>query len=161
MGDKLDMALVEGEITLSDIICRPFAEDTLVLICGRDHPFAKRSSIEPQELEKENFIIREVGSGTRKIFENVMFEHGLKWKATWTCNNADTIKMAVAEGLGVSVISQRAVSREIETGLLDCVKINNLAFKRQFKLVYHKNKYLTEAMKKCIDFCFRGERYCG
>ena len=159
MSDKLDLGLVEGEVTISDIISKPFAEDMLVLICGEKHPFSERVLIEAQELETENFILREVGSGTRKTFENVMSENALTWTTTWTCNNADTIKMAVAEGLGVSVISQRAVSREIEAGILHSVNINGLFFKRQFKLVYHKNKYHTEAMKNFINFCFCQENY--
>lgn len=154
MSDKLDLGLVEGEVTLSDIISKPFAEDLLVLICGKNHPFSERSLIEPYELEKENFILREVGSGTRKTFEDVMSENALAWTTTWTCNNTDTIKMAVAEGLGVSVISQRAVCREIESGILHSVNINGLFLKRQFKLVYHKNKYLTEAMKNFINFVY-------
>lgn len=155
--DKLDLGLVEGEITLSDIISKPFTEDMLVLICGKNHHFSERLLIEPYELEKENFILREVGSGTRKTFEDVMSKNALTWESNWTCNNVDTIKMAVAEGLGVSVISQRAVCREIESGILHRVNINGLFFKRQFKLVYHKNKYLTEAMKYFINFCFSQE----
>ena len=153
MNDRLDLGLVEGEITLPDIIGKPFADDRLILICGENHPFSKRVLIEPRELEQENFILREAGSGTRKTFEEVMSENGLTWTTTWTCNNADTIKMAVAEGLGVSVISQLAVGREIKAGILHSVDINGLFFKRRFKLAYHKNKYLTEAMKSFIDFC--------
>ena len=153
MRDELDLGLVEGEVTLSDIISRPFTEDILVLICGKTHPFWARQQVEPVELEKENFILREVGSGTRKTFENVMSENALPWTSAWTCNNADTIKMAVAEGLGVSVISKRAVQREIESGMLHSVDINGLTFKRQFKLVYHKNKYHTDSMKHFIDYC--------
>lgn len=153
LQDQLDIGLVEGDITSPDIVCAPFAEDTLVLVCGKGHSFFGRSSVEPHELEQENFILREVGSGTRKIFEEVMETHGLRWTSTWVCNNADTIKAAVAEGLGVSVISLRAVQREIQAGLLRSVPINGLAFERRFKLVYHKNKYLTQAMKTFINFC--------
>ena len=157
LQDKLDIGLVEGEIQAPDIICRSFAEDTLVLICGKNHPFVSHSSIAPHALEQENFILREIGSGTRKTFEEVMKEHGLSWTSTWTCNNADTIKAAVAEGIGVSVISGRAVQREVAAGLLVCIPIQNLTFKRQFKLVYHKNKYLTHTMQEFIRFCLHQE----
>lgn len=155
MSDRLDLGLVEGEVTLPDIISEPFAEDMLVVIYGKNHPFSERISIEPHELEKENFILREVGSGTRKTFEDVMAENELTWTTTWTCNNTDTIKMAVAEGLGVSVISQRAVRSEIEAGILGSVNIDGLSFKRKFKLIYHKNKYLTEAMEHFIGFLMK------
>jgi len=155
LQDKLDLGLVEGEIVSGDLFCRSFAEDSLVLICGRGHPFYQRNEVDPIELEQENFILRETGSGTRKTFEAAMAERGIRWKAGWTCNNTDTIKSAVAEGLGISVISERAVKEETRTGLLHSISIAGMGFSRQFKLVYHKNKYLTAAIQQFSNFCFQ------
>lgn len=153
LHDQIDIGLVEGETTSLDIISQAFMEDELVLICGANHRFAHCQSIEPQELEQEQFIIREKGSGTRKTFEDKMTENHLRWNVSWTCNNADTIKMAVAQGLGVSVISRRAVVNEVESGLLCETAINDMKFKRQFKIIYHKNKYLTDVLLQFIDLC--------
>ena len=150
--DKADIGLVEGEITSPDILCIPFMDDELVLICGNCHRFAGLCEINPLELEKENFIIREQGSGTRKTFEDAMKAHQLSWKASWTCNNADTIKAAVIAGLGVSVISRRAVEKEAESGELVIKPVEGIRFFRQFKIAYHKNKYLTGQIKSFIDF---------
>jgi len=153
LNDQIDIGIVEGETTSLDIVNMPFMDDELVLICGAGHRFSDFSIIEPHELEKEDFIIREKGSGTRKTFEDVMTANKLSWKVTWTCNNADTIKMAVAEGLGVSVISKRAVANEVASKVLYTVAISDIRFERKFKIVYHKNKYLTEQMKTFIDLC--------
>lgn len=150
LQDKIDMGLVEGETSSPDILCRAFMDDELVLICSPVHRFAAHTVIEPKELEKEDFIIRERGSGTRKTFEDKMNENQLSWKVAWTCNNADTIKMAVSEGLGVSIISKRAVVNEVTSGLLCLKYVNGISFKRQFKVIYHKNKYLTEIMSQFI-----------
>jgi DNA-binding transcriptional LysR family regulator len=155
--DKLDIGVVEGDISSPDLLCKPFAKDELVLICGSSHPFACRTSLAPHELEHENFILREYGSGTRKTFEDAMKEHHLSWESSWTCNNADSIKMAVAEGLGISVISERAVQREIEACMLCCVPVEGLTFQRQFQLIYHKNKYVTQAMETFMRLCFDQE----
>lgn len=153
LNDKLDIALVEGEVTSEDIIVRPFMEDELVLIAGTGHRFAKIPLIEPIELEREDFIIREQGSGTRKTFENIMAVNNLNWKASWVCNNVDTIKAVVAQGLGVSIISERTVENEIASGLLSMSYIRGINFKRQFKIIYHKNKYFTEQMERFVGFC--------
>nr|WP_319490053.1 LysR family transcriptional regulator [uncultured Caproiciproducens sp.] len=150
LHDQIDIGLVEGEAISPDVLNRTFMDDELVLICSADHRFASCSPIEPKELEQEEFIIREKGSGTRKTFEDGMTANHLTWKTIWTCNNADTIKMAVAQGLGVSVISRRAVVNEVASGLLCQISIKGLQFERQFKLIYHKNKYLTESMKQFI-----------
>jgi len=154
LRDQIDIGLIEGETSSPDMINRPFMDDELVLICGVNHRFAACPSIEPKELEKEEFIIREQGSGTRKTFEDKMSANNLMWKAMWTCNNADSIKMAVIEGLGVSVISKRAVHHEVMAGMLHEKPICGIEFKRKFKVIYHKNKYLTESMKQFINLCF-------
>lgn len=150
LKDQLDLALVEGETTASELVLTPFLEDELVLICGTNHPFASLSLVRPEMLQREAIIIREKGSGTRKTFEDAMAAANLSWQPSWTCNNADTIKMAVAEGLGISIISRRAVAREVAAGWLHIKKVDGLSFKRQFKLIYHQNKYLTEAMTAFI-----------
>lgn len=155
LQDQIDLALVEGDTTSSDVIACPFMEDALTIICAPGHRFADMKLIEPCELEKEPFIIRELGSGTRKTFEDEMTAHKLSYKVTWTCNNADTIKMAVEAGLGVSVISRRAVERELAGGLLMAVAAKGIRFERTFKIVYHKNKYLTESMQRFVELCKR------
>lgn len=151
--DEIDIGLVEGETTCPDILNIRFMDDELVLICGNSHRFAGLEAVEPHELEQEKFIIREKGSGTRKTFENMMTANSLAWNPIWTCNNVDTIKMAVARGLGISVISRLAVANDVASGLLCQTTVKGIRFKRQFKIIYHKNKYLTESMKQFIEFC--------
>lgn len=153
LSDKTDIGLVEGDTTSQYILNTPFMNDELVLVCGAGHRFAGWPVIPPAELERENFIIREIGSGTRKTFEDVMSAHQLAWKATWTCNNADTIKAAVSAGIGVSVISRMAVAKEARAGELLIKTIEGIRFDRQYKIVYHKNKYLTKAMDDFIALC--------
>ncbi|AWI05994.1 LysR family transcriptional regulator [Clostridium drakei] len=153
LHDEIDLALVEGETTNSDIINKPFMNDELVLICGSNHRFSKLSYIEPHELENEKFIIREEGSGTRKTFEDKMIENQLTWQVAWVCNNTDTIKTAVVEGLGVSVISRNSVINELDSRILCEIPIKGIKFKRQFKIIYHKNKYLTEIMQRFMNCC--------
>lgn len=148
LQDKIDLGLVEGEIASPDVLRRPFMEDELAVICSPSHRFAALPEIEPEELEREDFIIREKGSGTRKTFEDRMAENHLTWKAAWTCNNADTIRNAVAAGLGISVISRRAVEREARAGLLVLKRVKGIEFRREFKMIRHKDKYLTEPMKR-------------
>lgn len=157
LHDQIDIGLVEGETASPDVVDKAFMDDELVLICGAKHRFSGLSIVEPQELEQEKFIIREKGSGTRKTFEDVMKRNGLTWKVIWTCNNADTIKMAVREGLGISVISRRAVENETASGQILVKPVRDVRFRRTFKIIYHKNKYLTEQMERFIACCTEKE----
>ncbi|WP_234124951.1 LysR family transcriptional regulator [Clostridium hydrogenum] len=153
LNDKIDIALVEGQISTPDILQIPFMKDELILICGHNHKFAKLKGVEPKELEREKFIIREKGSGTRKTFEDKMTEKKLNWEAAWICNNTDTIKMSVAEGLGVSVISRCSCLNELSRKILYEIPVKGVSFEREFKVIYHKNKYLTGTIKRFIELC--------
>lgn len=157
LSDRTDLGLVEGKLMSPELAVTPFLDDELVLVCGAGHRFAAMEDVAPAELESEDFIVREKGSGTRRTFEEVMAAHGLEFREAWTCNNADTIKAAVEEGLGVTVISRRSVKAELETGALIEKPVGGLRFERRFKLVRHKNKYLTAPMKGFVDLCLSGE----
>ena len=159
LGDKADLALVEGELTAPEIQSLPFLEDELLLILSPSHPFAALTGVPPQALAEEKLIVREEGSGTRKTFEDGMGSLGIPWEAAWTCNNADTIKAAVKADLGVSVISRRAVAREEASGELVVKAVEGIRFTRTFKIAYHRNKYLTPPMKGFMELCLAyGER---
>ena len=153
LSDEADIGLVEGEIRSPNILGAPFADDEMTLICGTGHRFAAMRTVAPRELESEDFIVREPGSGTRKTFEDAMAGKGLTWKAAWVCTSSDTIKEAVMAGLGVSVLSGIAVEREIAAGKLCAKPVTGIRFRRTFKIARHKNKYLTPAMEKFMDFC--------
>ncbi len=157
--DEIDIGLVEGEMLSSDLILEPFLEDELILICGNNHPFASHSSIQLDQIRDEKLILREQGSGTRKLFEDLLLDHQISSNPIWICNNTDTIKNAVELGLGVSAISKMAVKREVELGRLHQVEIQGILMKRMFKIVFHKNKYLTKRMNQFISLCSKSEEW--
>jgi Transcriptional regulator len=155
LQDKIDLGLVEGDTVSPDLLSFDFMEDELALVCGSSHRFAGLPAVEGRELERENFIIRERGSGTRKTFEDVLSANHLHWKAGWVCNNADTIKNAVARGLGITVISKRSVQSEILTGSLCAVPVDKISFQRTFKITHHKNKFISASLRDFMDLCIR------
>ncbi len=157
LSDQLDLALVEGPVHSADIVEETFRKDELVLICSPEHPWAAKKQIEMQELNNCSFIVREEGSGTREIFEIAMASKKIKWKVSGIYNNAESIKNAVASGIGITVISKLAVENEIQSGRVVMIKINGLTFTRLFNLIYHKNKFFTPFMKEFKTICLNGK----
>lgn len=148
VNSELDFALVEGPIHSRDIVAKSFMEDELILICSPNHPLASRPSISLEDLSKEDLVLREIGSGTRELFENTMYSQGKSLNIKWVCNNPEAIKNAVMANIGVSIISKLAVEREIREGRLYTIPMENVNLKRKFNIIYHKNKYITGAMEK-------------
>ena len=155
LEDRLDLGLVEGKIQSPWLVTQNFQEDEMVLVCAPQHPWAKEKSIRAAQLEGASFIVREAGSGTRELFEAAMTSADLNWKLAGCYNNAETIKATVAAGLGHTVISRLAVAKEAARGELAIVPVSGLSFVRTFKIVYHKNKYLSPAMQFFTDLVLR------
>ncbi len=154
MQNAIDFAVIEGVIHTPDIITTAFMDDELLLACGRDYPLYNKESVSMAELGNLHFIVREQGSGTRELFENIMALHEINWQLTWECSGSDVLKSAAINGVGVAVISRRLIENEIKTGELRSIKVDGIEFKRKFSIIHHKNKYLSAAMKAFIDLCY-------
>ncbi len=147
--------MVEGSIHSPDIIATTFMEDQLILVCGKTHFLYNSPTIVSASLEGLSFIVRENGSGTRELFENMLAAHELTWQPAWECNGSDILKNAAIKGLGIGVISQRLVEEELKTGTLARINIKGINLQRKFSVIYHKNKFLSKTMQSFISLCYK------
>lgn len=153
LKNEIDVALVEGKITNPELVTRHAIEDRMVLICPNGHRFSGREEVMAAELGDDPFILREKGSGTRTQFETEMANNHLPISVSWTCCNTEAIKNAVADGHGVSVVSERLVLEDAAAGRFFICRISDLDLDRYFDVVYHKDKYISRPMHDFIDAC--------
>lgn len=131
-------------------------KDRLILIVPKQHPWRKKKSISWPELLKEPFVIRERGSATRELFESFLKKtKSLNLSQFNVCGmlgSSEAIKEAVLAGLGVSVISVYAVSRELSQGLLFEVPIQGCSMERSFYLINKQQFEFRPFHKTFVDF---------
>ena len=77
LGRQCDAGFVGAEVKRRGLDVQKIAEDPLLLIAPPDHPLAGRSSVSMAELEKQDFVVREEGSGTQKTVEELMHASGM------------------------------------------------------------------------------------
>lgn len=147
LHNELDIALVEGIIVRQEIMTEPVLDDELCLICGNKHPFAKKSSVSMEDLCNQNFIIREKGSGTRAIFENIMLTHHIPFHTKWECASRSGIVDAVRHNLGLGVLSLRCVSEYVEKGDIIVLPLKEISMKRFFYLCHNQCHPITSQMR--------------
>lgn len=145
--DELDIALVEGIIARQEILTEPVLEDSLCLICGRKHPFASRASITIEDLRHQDFIMREKGSGTRAMFENIMLTHHIPFTIKWECSSRTAIVDAVRHNLGLAVLSERCVIEYAAAGDIIVCPLEGVSMKRHFYLCRSQCRPMTSQME--------------
>lgn len=153
LENKIDFAFIEGPISSNEIIKKDFWDDELTLICSINHPFAKIKTVKISDLEKEKIIMREQGSGTREVFEGLLSLNNIKPNNYLELGSSEAIKKAVEAGLGISCISKRAIEKELNHKTLIPLKLQDTVIVRKLKLIYHKDKDLSNLSKDFIKFC--------
>ena len=153
---ELDIAVVEGIVRSDGLVKKDIYDDELVLVVGPEHELFNHPGIKLKELTKHALISRESGSVERNQFEQFLLEHDIKMKNKWSCSNTETIKKAVLNGEGIAILSRMVIEKEIAAGEVRVLNVENTRMKRKIKLIYHKNKYISQSMKQFIGICTDG-----
>jgi DNA-binding transcriptional LysR family regulator len=126
-----------------DVVAIPFIENPLVVLAPSGHPLCAEKDIAPARLAREPFILREPGSGTRQITERYFLEHGLRPATRMTLGSDETIKQAVAAGLGLAVLSRHVLALDAPSGALRELDVQGFPLLRQWYAVHLAAKRLS------------------
>lgn len=148
--NELDIALVEGIIMREEIITEPILHDSLKIICGNNSPFFHRDIVKIEELAKQEFIMREKGSGTRAIFENIMLSNHIPFTTKWECSSGTAIIDAVRHNLGLGILSERCIQDAAAKGEIHGFDIDGVSLKRFFYICFNKKHPVSTQMKDFI-----------
>ncbi len=131
---------------------RPFLPNELVAIAAARHPLAGMKRISIARLAEEPFIAREPGSGTRETAEGALRRAGRPIHTVMELASNGAIKRAVARGLGVAIISRHAVTMELRLGLLAQLAVVGFPLRRQWHLVYARDKRFGPVERAFLAF---------
>ena len=144
MRQNLDDLYIMGRVPDDlDVVAAPFADNPLVVLAPAGHPLTGEKKITPARLEREPFILREPGSGTRQATERYFAEHRIRPATRMTLGSDETIKQAVAAGLGLAVLSRQVLTLDPALGALRELDIEGFPLPRQWYVVYLRDKKLS------------------
>jgi LysR family transcriptional regulator, transcriptional activator of the cysJI operon len=141
------LGFIEGPPRSRDLTLTPFLEDELVLLVPAAHPWAERTEIAPEELASAALLMRERGSGTRRIVELALERHHIRRRSlnvVMELDSTEAIKSAVEAGFGVGFVSRWAIAKDARLGLaFRVVEIGGMRFRRHFVLISRKAAELS------------------
>ena len=108
-----------------------------------DHYLAKKAMVSLQELEKQEFVVRERGSGTRHAAERFFTENGLDFKTKMDMSNNRAIKHAAEEGLGLAIVSLHTLELELKAKTLKIINVEGFPIFRHWYVVQKEGKRLS------------------
>ena len=149
-----EIGIVGEMVNDEKIDCYKLVEDDLVVISPTSLDFPEEISL--KFLLKNDFIMRERNSATRKTFEDILHNKHIEFsKLNVSCevNSLDTIIQFVKSGLGVSVISSQVCDDYVSCGLMRRSNIIDTPMLRSIYLIVSSKRTLTSTSKAFFNLC--------
>ena len=149
LKSNLDIGLIEIDINNSNLIKQKLCDDELIIVTS-DENAPKIAFI---DTINKKWILRETGSGTREVFINSLGKYAQDISIFMELQDFEEIKTILIDNKDtITAISKNAVKKELESKKLFQIKLKNFEFKREFHIVYHKDKSTNLLFQTFIDF---------
>jgi DNA-binding transcriptional LysR family regulator len=146
----IDVGFVEGFVPGANIVKEKIGVDELVVVTADESLAQKPVFID--ELAENRWVLREEGSGTREVFLNYIKEKVDSLNVFLELGHTESIKSILRNRSCLTCLSRISVENELKAGKLFEVPVKNFDCKRDFLLIYHKDKYHSSLFEKFIFF---------
>ncbi len=119
--------------------------EKLLCIAAPHHPLAQKQTLDIQDLQGMLFINREAGTRTRKQVEQWLFDQHLTTLNSIDVGHIEAVKKAVEAGLGVSIVPEISVRRELDAKLVTALNIEGFDLQADYYLVHFDNRKISTA----------------
>jgi LysR family transcriptional regulator, low CO2-responsive transcriptional regulator len=151
-GYDLDFAIMGRPPVDIDMNVHLIGDHPHVIIAPTAHRLAQKSRVKLADLAGETFLMREPGSGTRGLMEQLFEQAGVHPNIGMAMSSNETIKQAVIAGLGIAFISAHTVATELDERRLVTLDVAGLPIVRQWFVLSRKDKVLLPPAQAMLDF---------
>jgi DNA-binding transcriptional LysR family regulator len=126
-------------------------DNPLVVVAPRDFMVpAQPCSLE--DLSGERFILREIGSGTRRAVEAMLRETGRRLNVKLVLGSNEAVKQSVAAGLGLAILSRHALGAHPEEGGLKILDVRGFPLPGDWWVVHREEKVLAPVARAFLEY---------
>lgn len=163
LDSRLERELREGVVDLAFVIEEPgrgsgpeirsetLAVERLALVAPPDHPLSRAGVVTPEDISRETMLLTEKGCGYRNMFERGLEASGVRLDQAVEFASGEAIKRCVVSGMGLAVLSEVSVEREIERGELVRLAWPQAGFLVESRVVYHRDKWLSPTIAAFLE----------
>ncbi len=158
LNDEIMLGIIEGPAASRAVHKQLFLKEKLVLIVPKKHPWARTGSIPLDALAGASLLLRERGSGSRRVVELALKRAGLKLNhvhVTMDLDSTEAIVAGVEAGLGAGFVPERAIAKELRLGTLATVRIEGLEVQRDLNFIRRAGPGLEGAAAAFEQFALR------
>jgi LysR family transcriptional regulator, transcriptional activator of the cysJI operon len=159
LNDEIVAGMIEGPVSSREVHKQRFITDKMVLIVPRKHAWTAKKIIPIDALAEAPLLLRERGSGSRRVVELALKRAGLRLsrlRLAMELDSTEAIVSGVEAGLGVGFVSEWAIAKELRLGTLSAVAIEGLEIQRDLTFIRRAGPALEGAAAAFEQFALHG-----
>jgi len=151
LENKDDLYILSKPPEDIDLESHIFLDNPLVVVAPKNHILSNKKKISLKELQSFPFILREVGSNTRNVVQQLFDDHKLDIRVRLELGSNEAIKQAIIGGLGLSVLSKHTLTSSCydELCILD---VKTFPIQESWYVTYLSGKKLSVVAQTFLEY---------
>jgi DNA-binding transcriptional LysR family regulator len=147
-SQNLDLAIVmHSPFPAPGLAITPLGREELVVVVNREHPLARRTTLDPADLASLRFILYEKNTAMQNLIDGYFRQLGVTPKIIMEVENNEAIKSLVGAGLGASILPLCAVTQQPGAGQLRILRVKDMPLTRELALLTMDAEILPNAIQ--------------
>lgn len=152
MNFSLDALLTEDYAAHTELVAEKWIEDEMIVLAHKSHPLADEKKHSLSELQKENWVLREENSGTRKFFEENIGRIIYPYRIAQTLDSPGAVLGMTENNIGITVVSKSVLNQHKFRERFGIIELEQKLMRTLF-ICYHAKKYHSQSMDRFLNFC--------
>ncbi len=154
LAHEINIAFCGADVKSVPIVFEQFADDELVIAMHESHHLTSKTKLKLKDLLKNPIILREEGSGTRKVFLEALQAAGYCEKdlnITLELGSTQAVLSAVASGLGIAPVSIYALKNNFAPKSVVYRRVSELDLRRPLYIAYNEKSPFSKAIQAFLE----------
>ncbi len=149
--DECELGLVSFPERPSDFQAIPLDNEPIVVAVPLGHPFCDRTTIKVSELHNQRFIGFSHTLRIRRELDRWLRQKGVAVSIVHEFDNVENVKRDVEIGSGISLLPEPCLKRELNTGTLHMLTLEDAQWFRPIALLHRKGRTLSSATSRFVE----------
>jgi DNA-binding transcriptional LysR family regulator len=149
---QVDMGLVSYAKQTRWIRAIPWREEPMVLVCAPSHELATADTVRLEQMDGRDMVSFDDNLRIRREIDRALTAHRVNVKTVMEFDNIETLKRAVEIGVGISLLPEPTVTREVQSGTLAAVPLAGIDLVRPLGILHRRHVELGATAVRFLDF---------
>jgi DNA-binding transcriptional LysR family regulator len=143
--------LLTESFQAADLEAEALGIENLILVAHPAHPLVKESVLRTQDLEGETLLFSKVDCSYRRTVEAAFKIEKIRYDNTLEFNSVEAIKQCVMAGVGISILPEITVAKDISEGRLSRLSWNEGGLEVAALMIWYKDRWLSPTLSAFME----------